>query len=365
VTAVAPTDASRRSGASGTDVAVVDCDVHTAPRAASVLGRYLPERWRLYHETYGGRTATRLAYPRAHPRASRSDSFPADGPPGSDLAVLREQLLDRYAVSHAIMTPIGLQPSVLHRDYGAALAAATNEWQAAEWLEADARLRASIIIAHEAPDLAADEIRRRAPDRRFVQAFTVIRSLEPFGQRRYWPIYDAASEAGLPIAFHFGYPGGGPATGAGWPSFYYEDHGGMPAAFEAQLASFVFSGAFDRFPELRVVLVEGGFGWLPPLVWRMERAVDTLGAEVSHLQRRPAEYVREHVWLTTQPMEEPRELRFLERTIRSVGVDRLLFATDYPHWDFDDPEEALPVALPASLRRAVLAENARVLYRLD
>jgi hypothetical protein len=43
--------------------------------------------------------------------------------------------------------------------------------------------------------------------------------------------------------------------------------------------------------------------------------------------------------------------------------DRLMFATDYPHWDFDAPDQAFPVRLPPDLERAVMTENARALYR--
>ena len=59
--------------------------------------------------------------------------------------------------------------------------------------------------------------------------------------------------------------------------------------------------------------------------------------EVPHVKRPPSEYIREHVWFTTQPIEEPanpQHLRDLDR------LDRLgppLFSTDYPHWDYDDP----------------------------
>ena len=52
-------------------------------------------------------------------------------------------------------------------------------------------------------------------------------------------------------------------------------------------------------------MIEGGFAWLPALVWRLDRTVERMRGEVPHLKRKPSEYIREHIWVTTQPMEEP------------------------------------------------------------
>src|SRR5262249_61575628 len=112
---------------------------------------------------------------------------------------------------------------------------ATNEWQTAEWREPEPRLRGSICAAYEAPDLTAAEIHRAAKDKQFVQVLLSARTAEPLGRRKYWKMYEAALEHELPVAFHFGGSGGGPITAAGFPSFYYEDHAGMPPAFEAQV----------------------------------------------------------------------------------------------------------------------------------
>jgi hypothetical protein len=60
------------------------------------------------------------------------------------------------------------------------------------------------------------------------------------------------------------------------------------------------------------------------------------------LKRPPSEYIRSQVWLTTQPMEEPAIKSQALDAIDWIGWDRLLFATDYPHWDYDDPEQCCP-----------------------
>jgi len=74
--------------------------------------------------------------------------------------------------------------------------------------------------------------------------------------------------------------------------------------------------------------------------------------------------VREHFWFTTQPIEEPENPRDLAEIMQWVGFDRLMFSTDYPHWDFDDPQRAFRVQLSEAQRAAVFRDNAKALYAL-
>jgi predicted TIM-barrel fold metal-dependent hydrolase len=98
-------------------------------------------------------------------------------------------------------------------------------------------------------------------------------------------------------------------------------------------------------------------------MWRLDSTYKKLRAELPHLKRLPSEYVREHFWITTQPMEEPARPKQFAELLQQLGMnDRLMFATDYPHWDFDSPTQALPRAMPVELRRAILADNALALY---
>jgi hypothetical protein len=347
-------------------MAVIDCDIHNAPASDEVLAKYLPVRWRRHMERYGERPAYPGSYyPRLHPSAARSDSWPPNGGrPGSDLKFMQEQLLDTWGFEYGVLNPLygaGGQPNL---DYSAALAQAMNEWQRAEWLDPEPRLRASIVVPYEDGQMAAAEIERWAHDRRFVQILLIARTREPLGRRKYWPMYEAAVRHDLPIGIHFGGNAGWPITGAGWPSFYLEDHVGMPQSFQAQIISLICEGVFDRFPELKIVLIEGGFAWLTSLMWRLDRSWRLLGDEVPHLKCPPSSYIRENFWITTQPVEEPPQEIYFHQFLEQLDMnDRFLFATDYPHWDFDAPDRALPQTLPPDLKRAILAENARAFYK--
>ncbi len=175
----------------------------------------------------------------------------------------------------------------------------------------------------------------------------LARTSEPLGSRRYWPVFEKAVEVGLPIGVHvFGY-GGHPTTGAGWPSYYLEEMTSHSAACQAGVASLAMQGTFERFPGLKMIMIEGGFGWLASLMWRLDQHWARHREEVPHVTRPPSESLRQGLWISTQPMEEPERSRQLLDVIEWIGHDRLLIATDYPHWDFETR-----AALPRSLRCA-------------
>ncbi|MGH7911637.1 MAG: amidohydrolase family protein [Candidatus Dormibacteraceae bacterium] len=349
-----------------TRLPLIDCDIHVQPKDRDRLARYLPPRWRQQMELFRMREASGAYYPRANEHAARTDAWPpAGGPPGSDLGFLREQLLDRWDIDVGILTPLLGTGGQRNLEFGGAYAAAVNDWQLAEWLEPEPRLRGSLVAEYEDPELAVREIERLGDDSRFVQVLLSIRTAEPLGRRRYWPLFEAAVRHDLPVAVHFGGSAGHPITGAGWPSFYYEDHSGMPTVFQAQVISLLVEGVFERFPHLRIVLIEGGFAWLASLMWRLDDATRRLHEEVPHLHHAPSFYLRRHFWTTTQPIEEPERPEQFATLLRQIGMpDRLMFATDYPHWDFDAPDQALPAALGAAERRAIRAGNASRLYGL-
>jgi uncharacterized protein len=345
---------------------IIDCDLHAGAGGPESLRPYLSEHW----WNYGKQGAYRaIGYPgtthtRQFVHGARVDSWPPDGGlPASDFAFLQEHHLDRWNIAAAMLTPMEAAYLPRNADYARALCAALNEWQCEQLIDRDARLGGSLMVVAEDADAAEAEIRKWAGDARFRQVLIYSRTSEPLGRRRYWRMFAAAAEAGLPVGVHFGLCGGGAVTGHGKPSFYVEDHTNMSTTFQDQVTSMVCEGVFAEFPNLRVVLIEGGLGWLTPLMWRLDRAWKLLRAEVPHLRELPSTVVRKHFWLTTQPIEEPPTAHAFDAMIEEMGMDRrIMFSTDYPHWDFDAPSHALPKTLSPDLRRRIFADNARALY---
>jgi predicted TIM-barrel fold metal-dependent hydrolase len=363
------TAAASPAGATGTTKPfIVDCDSHIMPSTED-LAPYLPQRWRRYLATFGLRTPGELGMVRARWMACRADAWsPTGRQPGSDPAFFREQLLDAFDVDRAVLNSVMMSAQVVvggnqPRDFTAALMTAANDWTAEHWIAFDERMYASICSPFEDPRAAVREIERWAGER-FVQILLPFRLQRPLGSPFYWPLFEAATALDLPIALHPGSIGNNMITGAGWPSYYYEDHVGLPQALMNQIASLICEGAFDRFPTLKIVFLEGGWSWITPYVWRLERAFDQLAEEVTHVRRRPSEYVHDHFWFATQPIEEPGRPEELLEALEILGMpDRLLFSSDYPHWDFDAPDEAIPLTLPVATRRSILGTNALGLYR--
>jgi predicted TIM-barrel fold metal-dependent hydrolase len=332
--------------------AIADCDIHPARATATELYPYLDKRWHAHIETYGKHPYQGMMegppYPKAQPNASRRDAWPPEGgPQGSSLSFMQKQHLDPNNVALGVLNPLNTGQGIRNQDLAAAICSAINDWQIEKWTSQDSRLKASVVVANEDGQAAAAEIRKRAGDRNFVQVLLLSRNVEPLGQRRYWH------------AFGFG---GNPITASGWPSFYIEEMVGHSQCQQTALASLVLEGVFERFPKLNMVMVEAGFGWAPSLAWRLDKVFSRLHGEVPHLKRKPSEYIRDHIWWTTQPMEDPERREHLFQLIEWIGWDKLLFATDYPHWDYDEPSRVLPAGVSDANKQAFYLDNAKKVY---
>jgi predicted TIM-barrel fold metal-dependent hydrolase len=353
---------------SSTRLKVIDCDVHHALKSHKDLHPYLSRRWREHMASFGYRHPVPYSgsspYPKVAPALSRTDSWPPNGgPPGSDLAFLQEQLLDRYNIEYGLLhllSPQGMDQR--NQDFGKALCTAINQWQYEHWTQKDSRLKAAIVVPGEDADAAVEEIERWAGDPDFAQVSMVTHTIEPLGRRRYWPIYEAAARHGLPVGLHTsGFNGHAPTAG-GWPSYYVEEQHVVAISQQALAISLVCEGVFARFPALKVVMVESGLAWVPSVAWRLDRHWARMKDELPHLPEKPSHYFRNHLWFTTQPADEPERPEDLRAVLDWVGWDRVLFATDYPHWDMDNPELAYKLRMSEAERQMIYNANARAVY---
>lgn len=352
---------------------VIDSDVHpdfnyTKPELLALL----PQRWRDYAAEYGARPGSPGGdRPRQREFAHRWDAEPTEGAqPGSNVDFAREQLLDKYDYSAAMVNDIGAYNFSggrgMPRQFAAAMISALNDYREAYWFTNDPRWYGSMNLPYEVPSLAVKEVQRRMDGDfrdRWRQILMPQDNLFPLGNEQYWPIYEIAEEYGLPIGLHV--LSSNRQTPSGSTNYYFEEHCDFAAMNFPTVSSLVFEGVFDRFPKLKIALIEFAWSWAMPFSWRLDAAYDLMRSEVAHLQRRPSEYVRDHIWYSTQPMEEPERGEWVDDvfgTLEASGMsDKIMFSSDYPHWDFDDPG-ALPTGLPDRERRRILGENASALY---
>jgi predicted TIM-barrel fold metal-dependent hydrolase len=124
----------------------------------------------------------------------------------------------------------------------------------------------------------------------------------------------------------------------------------------------VAEGVFEEFPTLKFAFIEGGVCWAPYVMGRMDRLYPALKAEVPHLKKLPSEYILDNCYWSTQPIEEPDDTGQLLALLKMMRAEQtVVFASDYPHWDFDNPLTAFKF-FPADLKRRIFVDNVLDLY---
>jgi predicted TIM-barrel fold metal-dependent hydrolase len=339
---------------------IIDCDIHQTWPTDEVRQR-LPKA---LQQTEWSPPSTFLTSPIG---VLRQDALPEEGgSAGSSPRKMIEQHMDPFGICAGVLTGSGILGLGIHPNvhYAAALARAYNDALADTWLQADDRFYGSIIITPQDPLAAAEEIRRWAGHPRMVQVIMCSGARIPFGQKFYWPIYEAAAEIGLPVATHPGTEDRGIANGfvAGDPTTYLEWHTNIPQNYMGHLVSLLCEGVFEKFPTLRFVCIEGGLAWLPHVLWRLDKNWKALRSSVPWVKKLPSEYVWDHVRFTTQPIAEPENPDHLRMILEIIHAEKtVMFSSDYPHWDNDSPHHGLP-KLSAELEERIYFQNAFELY---
>lgn len=249
-------------------------------------------------------------------------------------------------------------------DWAVAVCRAYNDWLHAKYLSHSDRLRGMALIPTIDPVAAADEMRRVIEELQgFVGFFVSAGVAKPLGDPAYYPIYDTARELDVMIAVHAGGPG---------RRLDMMDRAimarclGHPTSQMIQMTHMMFSGVFDRFPEVRFSFMESGIAWILFNLERMEEAYEQWAFEVPELTRRPAEHVTGGQIFFHCELDE----QLLPVAVERLGETQLLYASDYPHIapakvieHFRDFQARADLSDQAKER--ILGENAKVLYKLN
>jgi predicted TIM-barrel fold metal-dependent hydrolase len=340
----------------------IDCDVHPNVPGMQALLPYLEEFWRDSVEDRGIDSLESISYPPNAPITARRDFRDAKNRAATSVADLQAQVFERWGAGLAICNCLYGVQLLLNEDMARAFARAVNDWMVAEWLDRDARLRASIVVPLQNVEFAVDEIERCAKDPRFVQVLVLTMGEEPLGRRHFWPVYAAAERHGLPLGIHAGSAYRHPVTSLGWPTYCIEDYAAQSQGFQSQVTSLITEGVLTKHPGLKVVLIESGVTWVPAFLWRMSKFWRGLRTEIPWIDRSPLEIFRDHFRLTVQPFDAPDSPDIVRRIIDHLGSDSLLlFSSDYPHWQFDGAN-FLPAGIPPDLARKIMVDNPRATY---
>ena len=229
---------------------VIDCDIHPTVPSLDALLPYMNEHWKDTIVQRGVHELETISYPKNAPLTVRPDWRLEKGVPASNVDLIKKQALDPFGTSIAVLNCLYGVQLLMSEDMASAFASAVNDWIKAEFLDKEPRLRASIVIPTQSPEMAVNEIERLANDKRFVSVLMLVMDENPLGRRLYWPIYAAAERHGLPICVHAGSTYKHPVTSVGWPSYYTEDYASNAAAFHNMVSSFICEGVFAKFSDV-------------------------------------------------------------------------------------------------------------------
>ena len=274
--------------------------------------------------------------------------------------------MDAMSVDYACLFPtsmlnVGLHPQT---DMEVDLCWAYNRWLTEKVLpESNGRIYSMLGLPLSDPEASLRQVETFA-DRPGVTGFMVtsVRTL-PVHHNSYMKLYAALEERGLPIAFHSG-PNWSDPIFKGFNRFISVHALSFPLYNMLHLTNWIINGLCERFSRLKVVWIESGLAWLPFMMQRLDHEYMLRSSEAPLLRKKPSEYIRE-MFFTTQPMEV-QNLKALECTFEMINAEtQLLYASDYPHWDFDLPSTIYDLPfLSDKQRHNILGGNAARLFGL-
>jgi predicted TIM-barrel fold metal-dependent hydrolase len=353
------------------DVLVVDCDVHVSD-TPQVLAPYCDMPWRKSLEVLANVPQRYLDIPGY---AVGTGTLTAPFPGGVTTRGLTSPKQAREELS-SILVDIGiLFPDNLlkiatlpQKDYAAALARAYNRWLVDQWVLKEKGLLGLIIAAPQDPEDAARELEKYAKEPGIVGVYLPCAGVEPlWGHRVYNPIYEAAQATGLPVLLH--------SVTVVFPVFPWQTQQfdtefarhTLAHTFSmcANMVDIVTTGVPVRYPDLRMAFTEAGLGWVPFIMNRLDKEYIERRREVPFLTERPSHYLKKYFY-ATQPIEEPENLRDLVKIVELFeGEDQVIFASDWPHHDFDHPSKLFQAPFSPEAKRKIMGENALRLFNID
>lgn len=233
-------------------------------------------------------------------------------------------------------------------------------------VDPDEGIYTMIPVPYKDPEASVELIERVADERGVVGLAFVTPGVEPpLGNRKYDIIYEAAEKAGLPAVFH----GGGASLDYfyinGYEKFIETHTLGFMLNNAAQLTSLVIQGVPEKFPDLDIVFQESGLFWVTTMMHRLDAEYMKRQSEAPLLQRRPSKYMQEFYY-GTQPMEQPPNPKHLEYVFEMIGgPDRLMYTSDYPHWDYDPPSVITKQSFLSDAEKSqILGGNAEEVFGL-
>jgi predicted TIM-barrel fold metal-dependent hydrolase len=284
------------------------------------------------------------------------------GREGNDLQTrLKDMDLEGIQTSVLFPTSSFAVNGMIERDYAVAYARAYNDF-IADICKQTPRLKGVALVPLQDPKAAVEEANRAVTKLGLVSIAVASQGMkEHLGSRTFWPLYEEMERLNVPLCVHNRREG--PAGEIRFDSFIFMHTIGRPVETFIQFAGLLYGGVPERFRKLRIAFLECGAGWVPYWTERMDEEWEKRGkVEAPLCKHKPSDYIKQgNLFFAMEPEEET-----LPYVIERIGDDKILFASDYPHWDGMFPYVTKTIRerkdISDQAKDRILGENAQRFY---
>jgi uncharacterized protein len=359
------------------DMIIVDCDAHHYENEnfAEILPFMENEVFKhlaLSSRMKGGRGSVLPSVPGYQDMGGRITRYPLRGSEKTEATPHRDvqlghRWMDAMSVDYSCLFPTGMLNVGLHpqKEMEFELCWAYARWVTEKALpESGGRLYTMLCLPMGDPEGALRMVETFG-DRKGVGGFmvTTVRSKMAVHDNALMKVYRAIEERGLALSFHSG-PNWGDSTFQSCNRFISAHALGFSWFNILHCTNWVVNGMGERFPKLPVLWIEAGLAWVPFLMQRLDHEYMLRPSECPLLKKKPSDYMRD-MFYSTQPMEI-QDMDALQTTFRMINAEtQLLYASDYPHWDFDLPSTIYDLPfLTEKAKHNILGGTAARLFKL-
>ncbi|MBM3609440.1 MAG: amidohydrolase, partial [Alphaproteobacteria bacterium] len=360
------------------DYFVVDADGHISefPFWQDIVSRMDNEVYRDMARSFKDRSGSPPGLSNATPGLLYQDMFgriphqQRQGESAPDkphkMVTLTQRAMDTMGLDYMVVLPtpmlvLGMHPQA---EIEAAIGQAYNAWMVEDMLPHEKRMKNFIYLPFNDPEACVKEVEKYAAHPDVIGYMVTSTRYKPVHHDSYMRLYAAIEASGKPITFHSGFHWGDESMKQ--CNRFLSMHAISFVYFNiVHITNWIINGIPERFPKMKVIWIESGLSWVPFIMQRLDAEYMMRTSEAPLLKRKPSDYIRE-MYFTSQPMERD-NLDLLESTFKAINAEtQLLYASDWPHWDFDLPNSILDIPfIGEKAKRNILGLNAARLFNLE
>ncbi|MFB6220846.1 MAG: amidohydrolase family protein [Halolamina sp.] len=320
------------------EATVIDVDVHLGGAIEyEDVGEHLDEPYRSRLLNHSGPTPL----PFSGWDRNSGGKIDAETHSLADAHELDRRLCGEFGIDYPVLNTLSWIPRLPESGFAVELARAYNDVLLDQFLDEYDHFRGMVTIATQRPGKAAEEIDRIGDEDGIAGIYIATGGPDrPLGDPSYDVLYRAAEDHDLPVVFHGhvdAFLTDFPRQNQALETYAAVSALGHPWAQMLTMTSLIEQGTPEKFPDLDFVFLEAGLLWAAYTTFRLNKTFSMQPNASPLLEKTPEEYIRDQFYFGTQPIEEPDDSRMMAHVFDLLGADSILFASDFPHWDFDSP----------------------------